>query len=331
MSKLTVACNTIIDQCIAGVDANGSTFFIVTYIDPCPGNSSGGVNTGTGSSSGTGGTGTGTSTSGTGSSGTGSVIINGSPVLSSPYTGSNTSANETILTTPTPGSNTTGAISNPCSRLNGSTSNNNAYKIHFKNLNTTENLNRPMEYGFSLVGNQYVYSHAVGDKELKTPIGAKNFTHTHPNRPQKDIDGSFFNGNVKMLSPEDLWTLITDCQRNSRPEQANAFGVMISDEGIFALTILEPFVLPSSFKEEFEEFEKDYKNMADKIISDNRDLDEESIENRKEKLQKLMLNGLKKLGLEDKVGLFEGEFDLDKLSWRRKKLNTSGNITDENC
>jgi hypothetical protein len=97
---------------------------------------------------------------------------------------------------------------------------------------------------------------------------------------------------------------------------------MISNEGVFAVTLLEPFSLDERIQlnSKWIKFEKDYKKESAIII-----LDLNSNANtRKEKLQKMLLQLLKDSGLENKIGLFEGtvenELSSINLNWTRKTL-----------
>ena len=104
---------------------------------------------------------------------------------------------------------------------------------------------------------------------------------------------------------------------------------MLSDEGIFALTIIDP--IPQSFLQspEWTIFKNDFKKEAQKITGN---LNSNPTE-RKDKLQKMLLGLLKKAGLENKIGLFEANIENDiveiNISWTRKTLapnSTPNNI-----
>ncbi len=222
-------------------------------------------------------------------------------------------------------------VASPCDKIKNSTSST-QYMNSFTNINKPTVLALPYEYGFAQVNDTYTFSQAVGGEAVPIPNGAKNYTHTHPNRPKVDDDGNPYHGNVKIHSPEDIKALLVKCQRNN-VDKTNAFGVMISDEGIFALSILEPIDLSSISTTKWKKFVDNYDIKATEILSDYRETSQAVI--RKEKLQKMLLEEFKKLGLENKIGLFEGTVDnttsTPEINWQRKKLDTSGNLTPENC
>lgn len=221
--------------------------------------------------------------------------------------------------------------STPCDKIKNAT-NTSQYMLNFKNINKPETLALPFEYGFAQVNNSYIYGQAVGNQDVNIPDGAKNYTHTHPNRPKVDEDGNNYNGNVKIHAPNDILKLIKNCQRNN-VDKTDAFGIVISDEGIFALSILETIDL-SLVSPKWQRFIKNYNDESQTILS-NTMLEQNAVLLRKEKLQKMLLNELKKLGLENKIGLFEGTIDnsslVPKINWQRKKLDASGNLTNEDC
>jgi hypothetical protein len=220
----------------------------------------------------------------------------------------------------------------PCEKIKTSTSST-QYMNSFNNINKPEVLAQRFEYGFAQVNSDYIFSRAVGTEAIGIPNGAKNYTHTHPNRPLIDEDGKTYHGNVKIHSPDDIYQLIVNCQRNNGSEPTNAFGVMVSDEGIFSLTILEPFIFDQNLQNKWKDFEKAYKRKSEKILSDH--INSTQAAERKGKIQQMLLLLLKGLGLENKIGLFEGTVDptgtTSKINWERKKLDTSGNLTRENC
>ena len=107
---------------------------------------------------------------------------------------------------------------------------------------------------------------------------------------------------------------------------------MISNEGIFALTITDTNINLGDINPKWKKFETDYKNKSRDIIS-NLNL---SADGRKEALQKMLLGLLKDLGLENKIGLFEGVVEnepgqLPKINWTKKTLNTNGSLNETPC
>lgn len=220
----------------------------------------------------------------------------------------------------------------PCEKIKSNTSST-QYMNSFNNINKPEVLAYDYEYGFAQINDNYVFSRATGGKSIPIPKGSKNYTHTHPNKKMIDDNGIPYNGNVKIHSPDDIYKLIVECQRNNGTDPTNAFGVAISDEGIYALTILEPLILDYNLQMMWPNFEQQYKNLSTKIIADTMEANE--IGNRKVRMQKMLLNLLKDLGLENKIGLFEGTVDnsgsAPKINWQRKKSDASGNLIPENC
>lgn len=222
--------------------------------------------------------------------------------------------------------------STPCDKIKSGTSST-QYMNSFNNINKPSTLALPFEYGFAQVNDSYIFSQAPVGESIPIPSGAKNYTHTHPNRLKVDINGESYNGNVKIHAPLDILALLKKCQSNNLVK-TDAFGVVISDEGIFALTILEPIELTSISITKWKEFEDTYDIKTSEIIS-NTMLLPNQVAIRKELMQKYLLKELKKLGLENKIGLFEGTIDnsglAPKINWQRKKLNTSGSLTNEDC
>lgn len=217
----------------------------------------------------------------------------------------------------------------PCGRLQKGTSSN-AYKQKFKNLNKLSSFTLPYETGFAqkMVNGalSYINLQTVGASSLKFPSGSLNFTHVHNIHMVIDEDGNEYDGGVKILSPADVGALITTCQtaaENAAINPTEAFGVMISNEGIFAITLLEPLSINEigQFNSNLAAFEDKYRDQAGKIVQ-NPNLDAAG---RKDALQKMLLLLLKKYGLENKVGLFEGEaqdnIDSYDINWTKKALN----------
>ena len=215
----------------------------------------------------------------------------------------------------------------PCEKLNKNSANNPAYMANFNELNMPAKFNLPHESGFALniLNNglaQYSYLSPLGNNKLFIPSGSLNYTHVH-NNVIKTIGTITRDMAVKMFSPADLSVLLTTCQvanNNAGVDSENAFGVMISDESIFSITLLEPYSHSADFNQRWKEFKKNYKTQTDNIIN-NLDL---SPTERTEKLEKMFLKQLKNLGLENKVALFKGEVKTvlgnKKLKWTRKIL-----------
>ncbi len=275
-----------------------------------------------------GGDGAGTGGNNTGSSnGTGGVKDT-TPSPNSPATGMLTSP---VGTNPHGGAG--GGVSQnfpdtPCGRIQKGTSSN-VYKQKFKVLNKPSSFSLSRESGFvEKIENgvkQYVNATPSGSTSMDIPPGSLNYTHVHNNISVTTESGDELDVNVKMPSPVDLSTLISTCsnsQINANSNPREAFGVMISNEGIFAITLLEPFSLNerTQLNSKWIKFEKDYIKMAKEIILNFNN----NASTRKDKLQKMLLQLLKDAGLENKIGLFEGtvenELSSINLNWNRKIL-----------
>ena len=167
---------------------------------------------------------------------------------------------------------------------------------------------------------------APSGTSLSIPPNSLNYTHVHNNHLVTDLNGNTYDGSVKILSPADVLGLITTCQNASVSANINpteAFGIMISNEGVFAVTLLEPMSLAElgQLNPKWDLFKKNYKKKAGKIVQDP-NLDATG---RKNALEKMLLTLLKDAGLENKVGLFEGEaqdnIDSYDINWIKKSLN----------
>lgn len=211
----------------------------------------------------------------------------------------------------------------PCGRLQKGTSSL-AYKTKFKNLTTKYDAQQESGFG-EIISNgvkSYQNLSAIGGKELIPVANMLNFTHVHNNHEIIDDAGNKIDITVKILSPADIMSLINICQpANYQTSSTDAFAVMLSDEGHFALTILEP--IPYSFlqSQQWKDFKVDFFKQISKITGDINGSPQE----RNRKLQKMMLSLLKNAGLENKIGLFEGEIETDlneiNLNWTRKTLD----------
>ncbi|WP_329806300.1 hypothetical protein, partial [Flavobacterium facile] len=234
------------------------------------------------------------------------------------------------------GSGTQTFPNTPCGRLQKGT-NSDKYKQNFKNLNIPEKFVLPFESGFAqkMTNGVLIYSYlqASNGASLSVPQNSLNYTHVHNNHLVTDLNGDTYDGGVKILSPADVVGLITTCQNASVSANINpteAFGIMISNEGIFAITLLEPMSLAElgQLHPKWNTFKDEFKEKAGNIVK-NPNLDATG---RKNALQKMLLTLLKNVGLENKVGLFEGEaqdnIDTYDIIWTKKSLNpTNPNAT----
>ena len=214
---------------------------------------------------------------------------------------------------------------NPCNKIKNGT-NSTAYKTKFKDLNTPTNYNKSHETGFFLVGNDYVDGtpHPVKNSIL-IPNNSKNGTHIH-NNIIKTYSGTTttYDSSIKMLSVGDVEALIEHIQpQNTDPK--DAFVVMASNEGLFSISILESIPWTDELEAKLKEFEDYYVDRCDYIVDNYTTM---TALQRKNFLEKMFLKGLSKYGLENKVGLFEGEVENEtdpninnyNIKWTRKTL-----------
>ncbi len=226
----------------------------------------------------------------------------------------------------------------PCTSLNKNTTNKTAYMTNFNSLNDPLAYDYPYETGFAMrtypSGSRYYgfLSPSSEGTSLKIPDGCLNYTHIHNNQLQT-INGNSIDHAVKMFSAADLYALLTKCQvacTNNGASASDAFGVMISNEGIFAISLLGPYAHAVDFNVKWQKFLDNYKRETERILFDPL----LNAEQRKKELEKMFLQELKALGLEDKVGFFEGtvttEAGIKKLNWTRKTLN-SDTVTPNPC
>jgi hypothetical protein len=282
--------------------------------------------------------GLGSDTSGAGTSpGTGTSTGSGTSSSSGTgYTNGNQGGGGAIITVPNSGG---GAVITPCDKIKSKTSSK-KYMDRFNAINKPANFKLTYETGFGekkLNGiMQYVAGTPDGENHLNISLGTIDFTHVHPNKIEVDEDGNSYDANVKMLSPNDLGSLITNCKNSALIEgltQQDSYGVMVSNEGIFALTIIGD-ITPADISianVKFSEFRKKYNKDASLIIL-NPNLNKTQ---RMEALQKMMLAQLKFLGLENKVALFEGNVEPNgignTINWTRKTLDNNNQLIETQC
>jgi hypothetical protein len=214
----------------------------------------------------------------------------------------------------------------PCEKIKNGTSSA-AYKQKFKAL--TNNYNLSHETGFVLKNvngvDQYVDCVPDGNNMVSPPSGSKNGTHVHQNLPKINPDGIAYDGRVKIFSVDDLANLIRPLQFNNT-DPKDAFLIMMSDEAIYSITILEPIASNGALAQKLREFKKFYNRKAQDII-----VGLYSVATRKKLLEKMFLKGIKKMGLEDKIGFFEGIIENEtatdindyKINWTRKNLKSN--------
>lgn len=257
-----------------------------------------------------------------------------------PGDGAGGSLSDIIITAPNSGGGG-GAdpeLKTPCSQLKKKTSDDPNYMTKFNQLNISSNYTAYSEKGFAEKKENGQFIHvdliAEGRSALRFPSGSLNFTHVHNNHDTINNEGDELDSAVKMLSPDDLGCLLITCQAaniNAGLDVTESFGIMLSNEGNFAITLLEPFTPPLDFNLKWIKFAEKYLFESKKII-ENLSL---TPEQRKKKLEKMFLEGIKKLGLENKVGLFEGEVTnqngTNQLKWTRKALSASNSVVKTPC
>lgn len=216
-------------------------------------------------------------------------------------------------------------IDNPCDKIKNSTSTNNSYKTKLKSLNQQSNYNLTHETGFGQVGNNYIDGVALGNHTVRYPNNSKNGTHVHNNNPNFYPNTTIsYDKNIKILSPADIINGLIPMQDNNL-DPKDTFVIMASNEGLFAITILEPLILDASLELKLKEFEKYYLKKVQYIVDNFINTTPIS---RKKYLEKIFLLGLKEYNLDNNIGLFEGEIENEnatnindyKINWTKKTL-----------
>lgn len=254
---------------------------------------------------------------------------------------SNTSSDPNVLTTPNNpqhgiggGSTPQSFPDTPCGRMQKKSSET-AFKQKFKDLNKDLNFNKKFETGYyeKADGSLNFMTGTIEKPTLKFPQTTTSFMHIHMNDTQKeDDDGNItINCSVKILSPADISALIgaagNALQNNLSPYES--YAIMLSDEGIFSVNLTDTNVAMSPIMKA--EMDFSYAKKASKIF---KETSANSIE-RKEALQKMLLELLKEKGLGDKVALYEGVVDLatnlPTINWVKKSLDANGNLVETPC
>lgn len=224
----------------------------------------------------------------------------------------------------------------PCGRMQKKSSGS-SFKKKFNDLNTFSNLNKKFETGYyEKADGSFNFMTGSNEKRtLKFEPGTTSFMHIHMNNYITiDADGNeVINYGVKMLSPGDIGSLIESASNSiiGGLSPYEAYGMMVSSEGIFSvnLTDINNVDLSPIMKAEMD---FSYLQRASKIF---KETSANSAE-RKEKLQKMLLELLKEKGLGDKIALFEGEVEqvpgqLPKINWTRKTIDSNGNLVETPC
>ena len=214
----------------------------------------------------------------------------------------------------------------PCAKLKSKT-NTIQYKQKFRELNKPEKFNLSHESGFCEKNDgTFVDLVPSGDNALIIPSNSINGTHVHQNRLKTYINGTPYDARIKIQSVGDLDNLIQTLQTNNT-DPLDAFNVMISNEGIFAISIIEQITWTTELEEKLKKFNEFYNKKCDILIKNFLDTTPSS---RKNFLQKMFLIGLKDAGLSDKIALFEGTVtdevitgvNVYKINWTRKTLES---------
>ena len=222
--------------------------------------------------------------------------------------------------------------SDPCIKIKAKTSSA-EYMAKFNNINTLNNFELNHETGFvemKINGvTDYIDGIAGGDNTLIIPNGSIGYTHVHNNINDPEDDS--VETNIKIQSPKDLEILLTTCTSSATAAggtNLDAYSIMVSDEGIFALTIINPNINLSEINPGFIKFKERYLLFSKKLINAGYYPSQKKV-----KLQEMLLGELKILGLYDKVALFEGVVNttLNRINWTRKTLNSNNTILPTPC
>lgn len=226
-------------------------------------------------------------------------------------------------------------VPTPCQALTAKTDSD-AYMDKFNAINKDANFNLPYETGFieKKVGvtTEYVDGVASGSAALTIPPETVAFTHVHNNKKKINADGDEFDASVKMLSPADLGILLVECKNNAGINPQDAYGIMIANDAIYSLTLLDATIDMSFVSSKWAKFKEDYLKKAEELLPDT----SMSVSERNEELQIMMLKGLKNLGLENKVGLFQGNVETTatgtkKINWIRKTISPTNTLIEKPC
>ncbi|MDT0294491.1 hypothetical protein ACFQ3R_12005 [Mesonia ostreae] len=245
---------------------------------------------------------------------------NGGGVTTSPNTGCEGNCFEEVI------------VGTPCENITRQT-NTASYKQRFKNLNTPENINANQESGFyqNLVNGKKRFFDGVpvGNQHLQIPEGSLNATHVHNKKPMVSATGINFDGSSKIPSPEDVAQLVTKCHDANSTNPENAFVITVTDQGIFAVTLLESISQSEeiAITQNWREFKKNYYDLSIGIKTEY-----STPESRSDALQYMLLKQLKKVGLGDKVALFkatienESDPDINNYNIKWSRITLGGNL-----
>ena len=263
--------------------------------------------------------------------------------------GSGTNGTPVILTSPTPCNICPVVEENiPCESLI-TKSNETVFRQKFKDLNSSSRFSANGETAYleSKDNNNnpsYAFkSSYTGTHQVTINNNTFSFMHVHNDENEVDQDdGSVYIGKtIKMLSPADINVFISTCQvaaNSAGVANTDTYGMMISREGIFAVKMLaNDDFFPAI--ENINIMNAKYTKKAEKIYEENPSGSLNDKQSRKEKLQKLLLSLIKEYGLENRVGIYEGEVttpepgqpNLPVINWTRKTLNNNGDLVENPC
>ena len=223
----------------------------------------------------------------------------------------------------------------PCNKIKSKTSSA-AYMAKFNTINTPANYGMEEETGFGEVkrnGNlQYIDGIPKGDRTIEIADDATGYTHVHNNKIMIDDDGNEVDLAVKIHSRKDIDKLLRCSTRASSVlgSPLDAYGLMISDEGIFAITIINSNISSINLNQRLKKFEEDYDNLSRRIIEQHY-----LLPLKKQKMQEMFLALLKAAELENSIALFEGTTQtiagITKINWSHKTLDTNGSLVQTPC
>ena len=232
-------------------------------------------------------------------------------------------------------------INTPCGRLMKGTSRR-TFEDKFALYINPVRLNASQESGFfekkdATTGNIIMHEGvANGRGALLVPVGALNYTHVHPYREGRDENNNSYNQNINMPSPMDLQILIKDLSAENTTAGlpvTDAFGITITNEGIFSLTMAEPLTQLeiATYVDNYEKFKLAYDDKASSIV-----LDDLNPVQRKNKMKEMFMNFLKEVNLDTKINFFEGTVTRDALmhpsiSWDKIGKDDTGKIISTKC
>jgi hypothetical protein len=229
----------------------------------------------------------------------------------------------------------------PCGKMKKNSDRVN-FRQNFANLDKQINYDLDYETGYYEklgTNNKPVFNFMTGTIDhptLNFIPGMISFMHIHMNDYYKtDVNGDvFLMKPVKNFSPADVFSLFGCAgyatQNNLSPY--DSYAIMLSNEGIFAMNLIDVniSITPLIRKKMNDDYDK-----QSKIILKSTTL---GSQNRKDKLQKMLLLLMKDCGLENKVALFEAIVTppsqaggLPTISWVKKTLDVNNNLLITPC